>query len=106
MSNGNDLRIVVIGAGSASFGLATLGDFMTIGYEELAGSTIVLHDIDEHNVRRTAGVLELAMKQAAEDGDPAPFKVEATTDPKQAGHESGKYAYKSRPCHRTIFSIL
>ncbi|MHA1734311.1 MAG: family 4 glycosyl hydrolase [Promethearchaeota archaeon] len=75
---------MVIGAGSASFGLKSLGDLMTLGYEELAGSTIVLHDINEDNVRRTAGVLEKAMEEAAADGDPVPFRVEATTDQREA----------------------
>ncbi|GAB4311127.1 MAG: alpha-glucosidase/alpha-galactosidase [Promethearchaeota archaeon] len=79
-----DVKIVVVGAGSASFGLATLGDLVTVGYEQLAGSTVCLHDLDPDAVRRTAGVLELAMKEAAEDGDPAPFDVEATTDPREA----------------------
>ena len=34
----NDLRIVLIGAGSVSFGLGTMGDLITFGSEELAGS--------------------------------------------------------------------
>ena len=53
-TNTKDLRIVVIGAGSVSYGLSTLGDLMTKGYEPLAGSTIVLHDIVEKNLELTA----------------------------------------------------
>ncbi len=50
----NDLRIVLIGAGSVSFGLSTMGDLMTAGLEKdaLRGSTIVFHDINEDALRR------------------------------------------------------
>ena len=47
-----DAKIVVVGAGSASFGLGTIGDLMTVGVQDLAGATIMLHDIDETNLKR------------------------------------------------------
>jgi alpha-galactosidase len=84
MVKNNDLRICLIGAGSVSFGLSMLGDLMTEGYEPLAGSTIVLHDINEDALRRTSGVLKKAMQEAAEGGDKVPYKVETTTNPKTA----------------------
>ncbi|MBD3352253.1 MAG: hypothetical protein GF364_12270 [Candidatus Lokiarchaeota archaeon] len=79
-----DARIVLIGAGSVSFGLSTLGDLMTVGYENLNGATIVLHDISEPNLKRMTGVLKLALKEAGEDGDLVPYKVESTINPKEA----------------------
>ncbi|MBN2152934.1 MAG: hypothetical protein JW839_15895 [Candidatus Lokiarchaeota archaeon] len=78
-----DKRIVIVGAGSQSFGLGTLGDLMTIG-QRLSGATVVLHDRSEEMLRLVGGVFGLALKQASEDGDPAPFKMEATTDPVKA----------------------
>ncbi|HMF33976.1 MAG TPA: hypothetical protein VKK79_21305 [Candidatus Lokiarchaeia archaeon] len=83
-AEGSDLRIVLIGAGSVSFGLSTLGDLMTVGFEALRGSTIVLHDLVEKYLHLTSGVLKLAMDQAAEEGEEPPFKVESTTDPREA----------------------
>jgi len=41
-------RIVLIGAGIASFGLATLMDLNLSSV--LSGSTVVLHDIDEEKL--------------------------------------------------------
>ena len=78
-----DKRIVIIGAGSQSFGLGTLGDLMTIG-QKLSGATVVLHDKSEEMLKLVGDVFGLALKQASEDGDPAPFKMEATTDPVKA----------------------
>jgi alpha-galactosidase len=80
----NDLRIVVIGAGSVSFGLSTLGDLMTKGFEPLSGSTIVLHDISDENLRLMTGVLKNAVAEATDDGEPAAYKVESTTNLKEA----------------------
>ena len=82
-TNECDKRIVIIGAGSQSFGLGTLGDLMTIG-QKLSGATVVLHDKSEEMLKLVGGVFGLALKQASEDGDPAPFKMEATTDPVKA----------------------
>jgi alpha-galactosidase len=84
MPKNNDLRITLIGAGSVSFGLSTLGDLMTKGYDALAGSTIVLHDIVEANLKRTGGVLRKAMDEAGEEGETPPFKIETTTNLKDA----------------------
>ncbi|HME56227.1 MAG TPA: hypothetical protein VKM55_28760 [Candidatus Lokiarchaeia archaeon] len=78
-----DKRIVIIGAGSRSFGLGTLGDLMTIG-EKLWGATVVLHDLSEEMLKLVGGVFKLAVDQASEDGEPAPFKIESTTDPVEA----------------------
>ncbi len=88
VEGGKDLRIVLIGAGSVSFGLATIGDFMTVGFEPLRGATIVLHDLVENNLRLVGGVFNKALKEASkeatEDGGEIPFKVETTTNPKEA----------------------
>ncbi|MFX0103389.1 MAG: hypothetical protein ACFFCS_27760 [Candidatus Hodarchaeota archaeon] len=82
--DGSDARIVIVGAGSSSFGLGTLGDLMTVGGQKLAGATVVLHDISEEMLNLVGGVFKLAMKEASEDGDEPPFKMEASTDPKIA----------------------
>lgn len=79
-----DSRIVLIGVGSVSFGLSTLGDLMTVGYEKLNGSTIVMHDLNQKNLDLMTGVFNMALDEASEDGEPAPYKVESTTDPKEA----------------------
>ena len=42
-------RIVLIGAGSTNFGLATVGDIFKS--KILAGSTIVLHDINAKTLK-------------------------------------------------------
>ena len=57
-------KIVLIGAGSASFGLSTLRGLMT-QHQDLAGSTIALVDLDEAALKkyfsaRAPGVLEQA----------------------------------------------
>ncbi|NMC05373.1 MAG: hypothetical protein GYA24_09185, partial [Candidatus Lokiarchaeota archaeon] len=78
-----DKRIVIVGAGSQSFGLGTLGDLMTIG-QKLSGATAVLLDKSEEMLKLVGGVFKLALDQASEDGDPAPFKMEATTDATKA----------------------
>jgi alpha-galactosidase len=84
VDSGKDRRIVIIGAGSVSFGLTSMGDLMTTGAETLAGSTIVLHDLLEVNLKRTEWVLKKSMEEITEGGDKAPFKVESTIDPKKA----------------------
>lgn len=80
----SDARIVLIGAGSVSFGLSTLGDLMTVGMDQLNGATIVLHDISEVNLKLMTGVFKKAVEEAAEDEGKPAFKVESTTDPKKA----------------------
>ena len=42
-------KIVLIGAGSAVFGLGTINDIFQS--ESLVGSTIVLHDINENSLK-------------------------------------------------------
>jgi len=79
-----DAKIVVVGAGSVQFGLGTLGDLMTIGTEKLAGATIMLHDIDEVNLKRVEKVFKMAMEESNDEGEPVNYKVEATTDPQEA----------------------
>jgi alpha-galactosidase len=70
-------KIVLIGAGSAMFGLGTLGDIFNS--EVLAGSTIVLHDINPHSLSRVEGI---ARKVIQERG--LSFKLVATTSREQA----------------------
>lgn len=70
------LRIVLVGAGSASFGMGTLGDLLSVGAELLDGSTVVLHDIDAEALSSIARALERAT--------PRGLRVESTTDPSRA----------------------
>ncbi len=81
---GKEKKIVLIGAGSVSFGLSTLGDLMTKGAEKLQGSEVVLHDINETNLKLMNGVFSKAIDEASEDGEPRLFKNKATTDLSQA----------------------
>jgi len=67
-------RIVLIGAGSASFGTGTLCDFFA-AREELEGSTIALVDINPDALRTMA---QIAQRMNEATGEP--FVVEATTD--------------------------
>jgi alpha-galactosidase len=71
-------RIVLVGAGSTSFGISTIGDLLTVGVDSLAGATIVLHDIDESALQVTRTVFLRALK------DRSLFRVETTTDPQRA----------------------
>jgi len=72
-----DVKIAVVGIGSASFGPATLGD--VLGKPELAGSTLVLVDVDADSL---ALMTSLARKLNAAWG--AGLKVQATTDRRRA----------------------
>jgi alpha-galactosidase len=65
-------RIVLIGAGSAQFGLGTLSEIFYT--PELAGATVVLHDINAQALERVAG--EAREHVAAHK---LPYTVEATT---------------------------
>ena len=67
-------RIVMIGAGSASFGLETLFDLMG-ARRELSGSTIVLVDTDAAHLEKVA-----ALARLANDRYGAGFHVEHTSD--------------------------
>ena len=49
-------KIVLIGAGSAVFGLGTINDIFQS--ESLVGSTIVLHDINENSLKKIADAAE------------------------------------------------
>jgi alpha-galactosidase len=69
--------VVLIGAGSATFGLGTLGDIFKC--RALEGSTIVLHDINPEALRR---VESIAQQTIAERG--LPFTLSATTSRRQA----------------------
>jgi alpha-galactosidase len=71
-------RIVVIGAGSASFGLETLFDLFG-AREELAGSTIVLVDVDAPHLEKVAALARLADAHYR-----AGFAIESTTDRRAA----------------------
>lgn len=81
---GKEVKIVLIGAGSVSFGLSTLGDLMTKGAEKLQGSEIVLHDINDYNLKLMNGVFSKAIEEATEEGQPRIFRNTATTDLNQA----------------------
>lgn len=70
-------RIVLIGAGSAMFGLGTLGDIFKEA--DLEGSTIVLHDINPQTLKLTQ---REAQRFIDEQG--LSFALEATPDRKQA----------------------
>jgi alpha-galactosidase len=65
-------RIVLIGAGSAMFGLGTLGDVFKS--KALAGSHVVLHDINPDSLRRVQNIAlrEIQARQL-------PFTLSATT---------------------------
>jgi len=66
-------RIVLIGAGSAQFGLGTIGDILAS--EVLRGSTIVLHDINPTALDRVAATARAHIEERD-----LPFTVVATTD--------------------------
>ncbi|HOG46550.1 MAG TPA: alpha-glucosidase [Anaerolineae bacterium] len=70
-------RIVLIGAGSASFGLGTLGDILDS--DILRGSTVVLHDINAESLARVEG---LAREEIRRRG--LPFDLVATTSRREA----------------------
>jgi alpha-galactosidase len=76
-------RIVLVGAGSAQFGYGMLGDIMQS--KAVAGSTIVLHDIN----RTTLAAVASTARTFVEAGK-HPFVVEATTD-RAAALDSADY---------------
>ena len=70
-------KIVLIGAGSAVFGLGTVSDvFQSLVLE---GATITLHDINSNNLKKTK---EIANKYKQKFG--VNFTIEATTDRTEA----------------------
>ncbi len=66
-------RIVLIGAGSAQFGFGTLGDIFQS--KALAGSEVVLHDINPESLQRVSGFAQRFVKEKS-----LPFTVSATTN--------------------------
>ncbi len=70
-------RIVLIGAGSAMFGLGTLGDIFNS--KALAGSTIVLHDINPQSLGKVEGIARRVIQERK-----LPFELVATTSREQA----------------------
>lgn len=74
-------RIVLIGAGSAMFGLGTLGDIFK--EPKLEGSTIVLHDINPQSLK----VTEWEAKTYIERND-LDYNIVATTNRKDALKEA------------------
>ena len=66
-------KIVLIGAGSANFGLGVMGDLLKS--QVFAGSTICLHDINAEALART----EIYGRNHIEAHN-LPFTIEATTD--------------------------
>jgi len=70
-------KVVLIGAGSANFGLSTLGDLLRS--EVFEGSTICLHDINPVALKR---VEDFGRKYI--EVNHLPFKLEATIDRKTA----------------------
>ena len=66
-------KIVLIGAGSANFGLGTVGDIFKS--EILKGSTIVLHDINAKALEKTKSIAEKYKNKLKVN-----FNIEATTD--------------------------
>jgi len=71
------MKLVLIGAGSAQFGLGTLGDFFQS--EALYGSEIVLVDINEKSLAVVHKKAQAFLKE-----NPLPFTVSATTNRKEA----------------------
>jgi alpha-galactosidase len=70
-------RIVLIGAGSATFGLGTIGDILK--NKVLEGSTIVLHDIDAGALSRVAEISQQYVQEKS-----LPYEVQATLSREEA----------------------
>jgi len=70
-------KIVLIGAGSANFGLGVMGDLLKS--QVFAGSTICLHDINAEALARTE-----TFGRRYIEAQNLPHKLEATTDRKSA----------------------
>ena len=75
----NKVKIVLIGAGSASFGRGTLADIMACDDLRNYDCTIVLVDINEEALNKMAGLAELIR-----DYYNFPAKIEKTTDRAEA----------------------
>ena len=70
-------KIVLIGAGSAIFGLGTISDIFNSSI--LRGATITLHDIDFKALKKTQLLAEKFKDEFSRD-----FKIEVTSDRKEA----------------------
>ncbi len=70
-------KIVLIGAGSAIFGLGTISDIFNSAI--LSGATITLHDIDQKALKKTYQRAEKFKKKLSRD-----FKIEVASDRKEA----------------------
>lgn len=70
-------RIVLIGAGSAMFGLGALGDIFKC--QTLKGSTVVLHDINAESLQKVQSVTQAFIEE-----NKLPFHIDATTSRKDA----------------------
>jgi alpha-galactosidase len=70
-------RIVLIGAGSAMFGLGTLGDIFK--NKALAGSSIVLHDINPQALSKVEGIAQQFIREKE-----LPYTLSATTSRQDA----------------------
>jgi alpha-galactosidase len=97
--------ITFIGAGSTVFAKNLLGDIL--GYEELAGSTIRLFDIDKERLRTSELVARRVAEALGVDGSAT---IEATTDRRQA-LDGADYALNMvqvggfEPCTVTDFEV-
>ncbi len=75
-------RIVLVGAGSANFGLGTVGDILK--NKALEGSEIVLHDINPEALARVERVARTHIEEHH-----LPYQVSATADRKEALRGAG-----------------
>ena len=73
------VKIVLIGAGSASFGRGTLADIMSCEDLKKYDCTVSLVDIDESALNKMAGLAELIQKHYKTS-----VKIEKTTDRAEA----------------------
>jgi alpha-galactosidase len=74
-------NIVLIGAGSATFGLGTVGDILKS--EVLAGSSIVLHDINPQALSKVEAIAQRFIQDQT-----LPFTLSATTSRAEALQEA------------------
>jgi alpha-galactosidase len=70
-------KIVLIGAGSAQFGYGTIGEILQS--KPLAGSTIMLHDINAESLATVAGTARAFVKERK-----LPFEIQSSTDRQEA----------------------
>ncbi|MHA2121853.1 MAG: family 4 glycosyl hydrolase, partial [Promethearchaeota archaeon] len=73
----NKQKIVLIGAGSLTFGLGSVGSILDS--EVLRGATICLHDINEETLEVVNQTCQNALQEKGGD-----FIIESTTDRKKA----------------------